>query len=178
MRQKQAEWAILNDVSTGWHWCSEECEMHINCLDLYASWFFILKVAMCDPHQYAHQVIVRRHYGCRVCTSHIGGTKLASCELTRKVWQWCRDIWISAAHLLGSFNIEADWQSRNMSDDKGWQLEHRVVQIIIVNIEVYDTPCRDLFASRLNKQLDRYVSWHPDPDAKAVDAFSFLGTFV
>jgi hypothetical protein len=24
-----------------------------------------------------------------------------------------------------------------MSDDKGWQLEHRVVQIIIVNIEVY-----------------------------------------
>jgi hypothetical protein len=65
-----------------------------------------------------------------------------------------------------------------MSDDKGWQLEHRVVQIIIVNIEVYDTPCRDLFASRLNKPLDRYVSWHPDPDAKAVDAFSFLGTFV
>ena len=62
-----------------------------------------------------------------------------------------------------------------MSDDKGWQLEHRVVQIIIVNIEVYDTPCRDLFASRLNKQLDRYVSWHPDPDAKAVDAFSLFG---
>jgi len=28
--------------------------MHINCLDLYASSFFILKVAMCDPHQYAH----------------------------------------------------------------------------------------------------------------------------
>ena len=83
------------------------------------------------------------------------------------MWQWCidRDIWITAAHLPGSSNIEADWQSRNISDDKEWQLEQGVFQAII---GVFDTPCRDLFASRLNKQLDRYVSWHPDPDAEAV----------
>ena len=30
----------------------------------------------------------------------------------------------------------------------------------------------DLFASRLNKQLDNYVSWNPDPECKFVDAFS------
>ena len=30
----------------------------------------------------------------------------------------------------------------------------------------------DLFASRLNFQLPRYVSWNPDPEAVATDAFS------
>ena len=34
-------------------------------------------------------------------------------------------------------------------------------------------PDIDLFASRLNKQIDNYVSWFPDPDACYVDAFSF-----
>ena len=30
----------------------------------------------------------------------------------------------------------------------------------------------DLFASRLNKQLHRYASWMPDPDALYIDAMS------
>ena len=29
-----------------------------------------------------------------------------------------------------------------------------------------------MFASRSNAQLDQYVSWHPDPGASAIDAFS------
>ena len=29
----------------------------------------------------------------------------------------------------------------------------------------------DLFASRVNAQLNSYISWRPDPDAMAVDAF-------
>ena len=29
-----------------------------------------------------------------------------------------------------------------------------------------------MFASRLNKQIDRFVSWRPDPDAVAVNGFS------
>ena len=34
-------------------------------------------------------------------------------------------------------------------------------------------PCRmDLFASRLNHQLQHYVSWRPDPFAVAADAFT------
>ena len=31
----------------------------------------------------------------------------------------------------------------------------------------------DLFASRLNNKLDRYVSFRPDPGAEAIDAFSY-----
>ncbi len=33
------------------------------------------------------------------------------------------------------------------------------------------TPSIDLFASRLNARLKRYVSWRPDPFAEHVDAF-------
>ena len=33
-------------------------------------------------------------------------------------------------------------------------------------------PDIDLFASRNNTQIDKYVSWKPEPEAYAVDAFS------
>ena len=32
----------------------------------------------------------------------------------------------------------------------------------------------DLFASRLNCQIKPFVSWHPDPEASAVDAFTIV----
>ena len=34
----------------------------------------------------------------------------------------------------------------------------------------------DLFASRLNKQIGKYVSFKPDPEAFEVDTFSILWT--
>ena len=40
-----------------------------------------------------------------------------------------------------------------------------------VTLEVGDVEI-DLFASRLNKKCEAYVSWKPDPGAKYIDAFS------
>ena len=37
----------------------------------------------------------------------------------------------------------------------------------------YGMPSIDLFASRINRKVPRYVSWRPDPGAQFVDAFSF-----
>ena len=39
-------------------------------------------------------------------------------------------------------------------------------------VSIFGKPDIDLFASRINHQLSNYVSWRPDPGAKAVDAFS------
>jgi hypothetical protein len=36
----------------------------------------------------------------------------------------------------------------------------------------FSHPGIDLFASRINHQLDIYVSWKPDPGASFVDAFT------
>jgi hypothetical protein len=42
--------------------------------------------------------------------------------------------------------------------------------------ELQFTPEIDLFASRLNKQFERYVSYKPDPQAEAIDAFTLNWT--
>ena len=38
--------------------------------------------------------------------------------------------------------------------------------------KLFGSPEIDLFASRLNHQLERYVSWQPDPKAEYVDSFT------
>ena len=94
------------------------------------------------------------------------------------MWLWCIDkgIWLSAAHLPGSQNVQADRASRIFHDQTEWKLDpdifHRITSQLI-------KPEVDLFASRLNFQLDRYVSWKPDPGALAVDAFTLdWGSYV
>ena len=74
---------------------------------------------------------------------------------------------MSAVHLPGSENVEADVESRTSSDLE-WKLDLFVFQDILSCLGQRDV---DLFASRGNAQLQRYVSWLPDPDAYAFDAF-------
>ena len=38
--------------------------------------------------------------------------------------------------------------------------------------DTFGTPEIDLFAGRTNRQTEKYVSWKPEPQALAVDAFS------
>ena len=39
-------------------------------------------------------------------------------------------------------------------------------------MSLFKKPVIDLFASRLNNQVPQYVSWHPDPGASYIDAFT------
>ena len=45
-------------------------------------------------------------------------------------------------------------------------------------LSIWATPLIDMFASRVNKQLKRFVSWKNDPDAEAIDAFSMTWTYL
>ena len=45
----------------------------------------------------------------------------------------------------------------------------RTIQKIV---DKFGKPDIDLFASRINRQLTRYLPWHPEPEAMAVNAFS------
>ena len=50
----------------------------------------------------------------------MGGVKSASCnQIALQMWDWCskRDIWITAAHLPGSTNVEADFISGKFRDN-------------------------------------------------------------
>ena len=80
-----------------------------------------------------------------------GGTKSSTlAELAVKLWAVCHqnNIWITAQHLPGTQNVDADWAS------------------------CHYTPQVDLFAPQLNHQLPKYVSRHPDPEAMSVNAMT------
>ena len=64
-------------------------------------------------------------------------------------------MWLSAAHIPGTANIEADKQSRILKDASEWKLYPAVFQNIV---EKFGKPDIDLFATRINKLLDGYVS--------------------
>ena len=76
---------------------------------------------------------------------------------------------IEAYHVPGSSNVRADFLSRNHYRNIEWKLHPTVFLWVSQSLFVPDI---DLFASRLNFQTQRYVSWFPDPGAFAVDAFS------
>ena len=92
-------------------------------------------------------------------------------DLAKDIWLWCydRQIWLSACHIPGSSNVHADHESRHFNDNLEWKLNPAIFSAIC---NEFLTPEIDLFASRLNRQLGPFVSWRPDPEAFACDAFS------
>lgn len=104
--------------------------------------------------------------------NHMGGTEPVSCDkLATLIWHWSitQNIWISATYLPGRFNTVADTRSCKFNDNTDCVLNHGVFKDIVSR---YGTPDMDLFASRINHQLPKYVALEPDPGALAVDAFS------
>ena len=77
---------------------------------------------------------------------------------------------VSAAHISDKSNIEADQQSRILQDPTKWKLHPELFHKIV---DKFGKPDIDLYASRINRQLKRSVSWHPEPGAMAVNASCF-----
>lgn len=79
-----------------------------------------------------------------------------------------RKIKLEAEHLPGHLNRVVDEESRMMKDRWDWKLHlmiFREINNIWGPLEI------DLFASRTTKQLPRFFSWRPDPQAEGTDAF-------
>ena len=77
--------------------------------------------------------------------------------------------WLSAAYIPGSQNKIADFKSRHSNENTEWSLS----PVLFARLsQVFYIPWVDLFASMLNRQVDLFVSWKPEPEAWAVDAFS------
>jgi hypothetical protein len=72
--------------------------------------------------------------------------------------------------VAGVKNVEADHRSRHFKQNHEWMLNPCIYQSVAheLNFEV-DV---DLFATRLNTQIEKFVSWEPDPEAWAIDAFT------
>ncbi len=152
----------------GGKWSKDEAKEHINYLELLAVWFGI----QCFLKEKKNTCIkiLSDNTTTVAYLNHMGGTKLKCNRLAHQIWLWCEKNcnWIVAAHIPGVINVTADRQSRTSWDNMEWQLCPGKFRDIC---QVLGKPDIDLFATRLNAQLPRYVAWKPDPGAESVDAF-------
>lgn len=165
-------WGGYNETSglnTNGHWSTQESEEHINYLELKAG--FLSLQSLTDNVINCH---IRLYMDNTVAVAYINnfGGKIESLhKLSKEIWLWCitRQIWLSAAHVAGKENIIADKLSRKLNEDMEWKLNPTIFKEIELK---YGEVIVDLFASRYNCQKQCYVSFLPDKNAMAIDAFS------
>ena len=90
-------------------------------------------------------------------------------EKVKEIWKFLLDrgIMITAEYLPTDLNVEADWESRHVTDWSEWKLHPWLFKQICLT---HGTPEVDLFASRTSHQIQTYMSLKPDPNCIAVDA--------
>ena len=156
---------------TGGHWNNIEAQAHINVLELKAG-FFALKSFIADK-QNIHVRLFMDNTTAVACIENRGSVRSVECDIvTKDIWLFCieKGIWISAAYVPGKDNVVADELSRRSNLDTEWQFNINLLQLALGFLGF--TPDVDLFASRINRQFPKYVSYQPDPEAAAVNAFS------
>lgn len=163
--------AVTSNSSASGQWKTEESTQHINCLELTAV-LFGLK-SLLNNVKRAHIKILSDNTTTVACINKMGTTHSESCNrLACEIWDWAisHESWLTSSYIPGKQNTEADKQSRKSASCTEWKLKSSIFQTIIEKFKF--VPDIDLFASRINCQLDRFVSYTPDPNAFAVNAFT------
>jgi hypothetical protein len=162
--------AVCGGVTTQGLWSAQESVEHINVLELKAVLFAVKGYVKSDKAAHVH--IRLDNTGAVANINKKGGTKSKPLlKVTQELWEFClkRQITLTAEHLPGVYNTQADLQSRVYRDASNWRLHPEVFKQISLKWGPFG---KDLFADRLNRQMKPYVSWKPDPEAEATDAMS------
>lgn len=161
--------STCGDIRIGGRWNEQEAQNHINYLELLAVSHAVK--SFCKTMSNCHVQVKCDNQVSQFYISHMGGKVEKLNSLARHIWLWCneRNIWLTATYVPGSENL-ADESSRKFNDNVEWMLDEQLFSDLT---DLMGKPDIDMFASRLNKQLDRYVAWMPDPEAEAIDAFAF-----
>ncbi len=156
--------------STGGQWTEAESKKHINYLEMFAIYLGLKTFA--SKKENMHIRIMCDNTSAVNILNHMGTSHSDPCnELAKIIWEWCmnRNIWISVAHIPGKSNIVADFESCRNQRESEWMLNKTSLSEALKRLKM--SPVIDRFAS-ICKQFQRYVSYRPDPDAEAIDAFS------
>ena len=161
--------AHVGPKATGGRWSREEQEDHINVLELKA--ILLGLQSLCQTNSVVIKVFTDNTTALAY-VKHMGGVKSERCnEVAQEIWEWCEDrnIRLTVAHIPGVENTLADFKSRHFADNLEWTLSEKNFDRVV---ESFGQPEIDLFATRLNNKVEKYVSWSPDPGAVAIDAFT------
>ena len=140
----------------------------MNVLELKTIQFGVL--TYCKDRNFKHIRIMSENTAAISYINKKGGLKSnESNKIAKEIYIWCtsRDLHISAAHIPGKENFEGDKNFIKFQDATEWQLNPKIYKAVC---DTFGTPEIDLFASRINSQTEKYVSWKPKPEAFAVDA--------
>ena len=160
--------AVCQGTTTEGTWSYQERTKHFNILELIAVKLAILTITKGKSVTAIHLQIDNM-----TALSYLvkmGGTRSPELlQVAKEIWDYllANGIAVTAEYLPSSLNIQADWQSRNHRDSSDWKLNPKIFSQIV---KIRGIPQIDLFASRLNHQLPKYMSWHPDPGSCAVDS--------
>jgi hypothetical protein len=156
-------------ITTNGQWLENEIGYKNNYLELKAVVFTIL--AFCKSAKDQHIQISTDNTAAVSYINKQGGRKKHLNFLARWIWKWAKRNrnWISAVYLPGISNNLADFKSRNINPNLEWKLSVEMFKLIC---EKFGSPQIDLFASRLNFKVDKFVSYQHDPLAWKIDAFS------
>ena len=129
--------------------------------------------ALCKNEFNSHILIRIDNTSAASAINKMGSVK--SIEMDNKVhliWEFIstQNNWLTATQIPGIFNVDADRESRKQELRTEWMLDRRDFHYVTKKLNV--SPSIELFASRLNTQLPEFMSYRPDPESKAVNAFT------
>ena len=150
---------ISTGMSIGGRWNESEVIFPINYLELFAI-FHALR-AFCSDTKNIHVSVQSDSTSAIAYINNMGGiASFQMDQLALELWQQClvREIYISASYIPGVFNVKAGFSSRNFSHSTEWMLKKELFQRLCKQTFWRDV---DLFASRNNYQIEKFVSWFP-----------------
>ena len=167
-------WGCHNDegIKTGGFWDNTEVQEHINVLETKA--ILLSLQTFCDKCVNTH---IRVHTDSGTALSYVnnmGGLVSQKChDLAIKIWEWAisKGNYVSCVYISTKDNT-ADILSRNQNNSSEWSLDTSTFYKILSHFHV--EPTIDLFATRINCKLNRYVSYQPDPGAIFCDALQYF----
>jgi hypothetical protein len=113
-------------IKTSGLWSADKQKLHINLLELKACQLALQ--SLCKEVTNTHVRVYMDNTTSCAYIQKLGGKSGTLDELARSIWFWCieRNIHLSAAHVAGKENVEADELSRKHNDDLEWSIKESV----------------------------------------------------
>jgi hypothetical protein len=167
--------AVSDSIKTGGPWTSTDAKRHINELELLVA-FHGLKCFYSVVSNSTVEINIDNTTAVSDINK-IGATRpIALCTVALEISSWCeeRDIELHAVYLPGKFNSIAYEESRRPLTAGDWMLSTSAFE----NIQRIWGMKVDLFARSWNRQLKIFVSWFPQPETVATDAFTLNWKYI
>ena len=150
----------------------EEDELtHINVLESKAVLYGLQ--ALCEQVLNKHIKVLSDNTATVGAINKMGSNKSWQLDLVvTSIWEWAlaRGNWLTATHIPGKFNLEADMESRKTEHHTERILNKEFFQYVIEELDFQ--PDIDLFTSHINNQLPRFAAFRPDLEAELIDTFT------